>query len=572
MPEPDLRRSSAVLVGTSVYAANVTGLHNLPSVDNNLTDLTSTLTDPAVFGLPPSQCLTIRNAPDARSVFRTLRQYAMSTEDTLIVYFAGHGLLSHNNDLYLSLSGTDPDELQVSALQYQLLREILVNSRATNRILILDCCFSGNATEGMSNAPSLNIAGTYIVAATPPTEMALAPIGERHTAFTGALLELLRRGIPQGPTKLTLSDLYGHLWNALNERGLPQPQQRTTGHTADLAMFHNTATSDLTDTEITITEPLPPTVPVKSRRPSRRTTIALSTAATAILLASGLTYAIAAQSDTPSHAAPPPTSTPSDPSPVSAAPPSSLSGTITSSAPTTSTTNKQAPDATLLVRNTWPTMRGCDGGTAVAMPAKGPALNTFPAGGADLREQVVARGGAFWLSGFIYLFMSAETGKTVDILEITPSLKPANHDQAAWVYLPQGGCGGRGSRVFDLNLDSKKIVDKGIDSESDETLDPSVNPDAKLARTEPLGQTFSVSQDNQALVRIDAHGCKANYTFNLNVSYSIAGDTAVHLQSFGPFKSNASSGDTPVYATESPDGQNWQFVKTGNAETYYKCK
>ena len=62
-----------------------------------------------------------------------------------------------------------------------------------------------------------------------------------------------------------------------------------------------------------------------------------------------------------------------------------------------------------------------------------------------------------------------------------------------------------------------------------------------------------------------------NYAFNLNISDSIAGETAVHVQTFGPFKSNATTDDTPVYATESPDSQNWQFVKTGSAESYYKC-
>ncbi|MGW3960169.1 caspase family protein [Amycolatopsis sp. NPDC005003] len=568
--DPDLRHSAAVLVGTSVYAGE-TGLHNLPAVDNNLTDLAATLTDPAVLGLPPQQCVTIRNAPDALSVSRTLRHYAMTTTDTLVVYFAGHGLVAHNNELYLSLSGTDPEELQVSALRYQLLREILIDSPARNRILVLDCCFSGLATEAMSTTHSLNIAGTYILAATPPTEMALAPTGERNTAFTGALLHLLHTGIPQRPARLSFNDLYGYLWNALTERALPRPQQRITGHTHTLPLFHNKAASagDNHD-DRPPNDPQPPyrTTP---RRISRRTTITLSTAAVVVALGSGLTYAIAAQTDTASPSSSTQTSVTSAPSTTTPATSTSPPVDTPSSTPTSSTANKQAPDSTLVVRTTWPTSRGCDGGTAVAMPPKGPAIDTFPASGADIREQAVARGGAFWLTGHIYLFLSAAAGKSIDILDLTPSFKPATHEQAAWIYSPQGGCGGLGNRVFDLDLDAKKLVDKGIEEGVDGSLDPSNNPDAKLAREEPLGPTFTVSAEKQGLIKINAHGCKANYTFNLNVSYAIAGDPTVHVQSFGPFRSNASSGDVPVYAPTSTDGQNWQFVKTGNASNYYGC-
>ncbi|VVJ21604.1 Uncharacterised protein [Amycolatopsis camponoti] len=559
-----------MLVGTSVYASN-TDLPNLPSVDNNLTDLAAALTDPAVFGLLPQHCATIRNAPDALSVTRTLRRYAMTTADTLIVYFAGHGLAANNNELYLSLSGTDPEELQASALRYQLLREILVDCPARNRILILDCCFSGLATDGMSNTPSLGITGTYILAATPSTEMALAPAGERNTAFTGALLHLLRNGVPHGPASLSLNDIYGRLWQTLDERALPKPQQRTTGQTHIIPMFRNVASGSPTSSEPVLPSgTAQDTRPEKSRRPSRQKTIIVATAVV-IALGSGLTYAIATQTDSESQASPPHSSTaPSSPPAMTSASPSPETS-ATPSTTAASTTNKEAPDSTLVARSTWPTMRGCDGGTAVSMPAKGPAIETFPAAGADIREQAVARGGAFYLSGYIYLFLSATAGKTVDILDITPSFKPSTHEQAAWIYSPQGGCGGLGNRVFDLDLDAKKLVDKGIEDGVDGSMDPSVNPDAKLARNEPLGPGFAVSKDKQGLIRIDAHGCKANYTFSLNVSYAIGDDTVVHVQSFGPFRSNASDGDVPVYAPTSTDGQNWQFVKTGVAKQYYGC-
>ncbi|MFI9453531.1 caspase domain-containing protein [Amycolatopsis sp. NPDC052450] len=556
-----------MLVGTSVYA-HETYLHSLPAVDNNLTDLATVLTDPTIFGLQGARCVPVRNAPDALSVARALRQYAMATTDTLVVYFAGHGLLAHNNELYLSLSGTDPDELQTSAFRYQLLREILANSPATHRILILDCCFSGRATETLSNSPSLNIAGTYVLAATPSTEMALAPPGQRNTAFTGALLHLLRNGIPGGREELTLGHIYSHLWTALNEQGLPLPQHLDTGHTYNVPMFHNTAAGGCEgDQARHFLNPSPHHDQSKPRRLSRGMRIALAITVV-VALGSGIIYTLAERTDTPSQTPAAGTSAP----PVAGSSASNAAEVSPTPSPTiTSAPNKQAPDSTLVVRSTWPTARVCDGGTAVAMPPKGPSIESFPAGAADMREQATARGGAFYLSGYIYLFLSAISGKTVDILDITPSFKPPTHEKAAWIYSPQGGCGGLGNRVFDFDLDAKKLVDKGVVSGVDGSLDPNNNPDAKLVRDEPLGPGFGVSQDKPGLIRIDAHGCKANYTFSLNISYAIAGETTVHVQTFGPFRSNASSGDVPVYAPASTDGENWQFVKTGIAEQYYKC-
>ncbi len=55
------------------------------------------------------------------------------------------------------------------------------------------------------------ITGTYTLASAPPTAASLAPPGERYTAFTGALIEMLRDGEPSGPELLTLDVLYGEL-------------------------------------------------------------------------------------------------------------------------------------------------------------------------------------------------------------------------------------------------------------------------------------------------------------------------------------------------------------------------
>lgn len=241
---PDPHRSYAVLIDTSTYRSGE--LADLLAVRNNLDGLFQVLTDPALGGLPTDRCIVLVDPTEVRTVYRVLRQYAALAADTLLVYFAGHGHTDLRNELYLSLTDTNPDELRVTALPFDLIRDVLSDSPATNRVLILDCCFSGRAIPDLSGHDEailgqVGIEGTYTLTATPATAVALAPTGATYTAFTGELLSLLRTGIPDGPELLTFATIYRRLLHALTTRGLPRPGQRGTGTVDQLALTRNPA-------------------------------------------------------------------------------------------------------------------------------------------------------------------------------------------------------------------------------------------------------------------------------------------------------------------------------------------
>ncbi|MFD4599107.1 caspase domain-containing protein [Streptomyces sp. NPDC058464] len=243
---PDPQRSYAVLIGTGTYRSD--RLPDLPAVGNNLQDLSDILTDPALGGLPAERCLIVPDPSDPRTLFRTLRRYAAAAEDTFLVYFTGHGQTGPRNELYLSLAETVPDELKVSALAFDLLRDVLADCPAANRVVILDCCFSGRAIQDMAGEENtilgqVGIEGTYVLTSTPVNAVALAPTGAAHTAFTGELLRLLRTGIPSGPEFLTYGEIYRRLLHTATARGLPLPRQRGTGTADLLALSRNPAVS-----------------------------------------------------------------------------------------------------------------------------------------------------------------------------------------------------------------------------------------------------------------------------------------------------------------------------------------
>jgi len=240
---PDPGRSRAVLIGASTY----TYLEPLPAVRNNLTGLHAVLTDPALGWLPAGKCSIVSEPRTPVDLYRALRKDAEAAEDTLLVYFAGHGRTGdRSNELFLCLPASNPDELSFTALAYEQLHDAVAASRAVKKVVILDCCFSGRALADLAGdeetiVGQVGIEGTYILTATRGNAVAMAPPGARYTAFTGALLELLHTGIPGGPELLTPAVIFPTLKHTLTSRRLPAPRQLGSDTITHLAFARNAA-------------------------------------------------------------------------------------------------------------------------------------------------------------------------------------------------------------------------------------------------------------------------------------------------------------------------------------------
>ncbi|MFC7885135.1 caspase family protein [Streptomyces sp. NPDC057376] len=237
---PDPGASRAVLIGSSRYDH----LEQLPAVSNNLTALAALLSGPLSLRLPASHVTVVENPPGPGAVMDPLRQAAAEATDTLIVYYAGHGLIDPHDTLTLALPHTQSDKVETS-LNYDWLRQILLTSHAQRHVVLLDCCYSGlalgrmNASHGLADQAAVE--GTFLLAASAETRTALAPVGDTHTAFTGALLDTLSHGIPGGPPLLDLEAVYRHLRLTLEARAHPVPQARNRNSGARLALARNHA-------------------------------------------------------------------------------------------------------------------------------------------------------------------------------------------------------------------------------------------------------------------------------------------------------------------------------------------
>jgi hypothetical protein len=243
---PDRYLSNALLIGTARFANEA--ITDLPSVANNVTVLAEALTDPAAGIVDSLRCRQLINPQTQDEVGAALDDAVNAAGDTVIVYYAGHGLLTPRGALHLAVANTDPARVAYTAVPIDWIRMALAESPAKNRILILDCCFSGHAASAMTSVPSvvtaaIDISGTYTITSAPATSTSIAPPGDRFTAFTGELLRVLRDGVPGAGDLLSMRDIYTALVRGLRSRGMPRPQHLGTGLADHIALGPNAASN-----------------------------------------------------------------------------------------------------------------------------------------------------------------------------------------------------------------------------------------------------------------------------------------------------------------------------------------
>lgn len=180
----------------------------------------------------------------------------------LIVYYVGHGgFTSGDQQYFLAMRTTRERSEGISSIRMSDLAGTLKSSaRELRRYLILDCCFAGSAfgefQSGVAAATrSKTLAefpnqGTSLLCASSSRNVALAPTGEGHTMFSGALLEVLHRGVPESDARLTLEEVGRNVAELIAAKHVDRavrpevgsPDQRE-GRIADIPLFPNLATS-----------------------------------------------------------------------------------------------------------------------------------------------------------------------------------------------------------------------------------------------------------------------------------------------------------------------------------------
>ncbi|CAM5627639.1 hypothetical protein SALBM217S_04824 [Streptomyces griseoloalbus] len=143
----------ALLIGVSDYRHTkpphgVPG--ELPAVGNNVRVLREALVRGRVFA---GEDITPLRSPDLAEAGRELQRVAREARGLLLVYFAGHGAIpSGGDELYLQMRDAEvfagEHTVFSGAVKFgDLMATVLATSRAERIVVILDCCFAGNAAR-----------------------------------------------------------------------------------------------------------------------------------------------------------------------------------------------------------------------------------------------------------------------------------------------------------------------------------------------------------------------------------------------------------------------------------------
>ncbi|MFD3466247.1 telomere-associated protein Tap [Streptomyces sp. NPDC058682] len=273
MPVPDPTASRAVLIGVDGYAHP--DLEQLPAAAAGARRLAELLRDPSVWGLPAAHVTVLGTDAPVSRILGAVRDAALEATETLLVYFAGHGLRDRDEKLYLALAEADADHPQIGTLQYRTLRDVVRQAgyRARHRVTVLDCCYSGlaGAMSGAGVPTRVDLAhaldetahpdgqradgweaadgddhGDCVLTSAPATRRSFVPPGAPFPEFTGELISLLEHGLAGAGAELSLEDAWRAVRRRMYRRGSAEPQQFAQNAVATRIRLRNRAAGPAT--------------------------------------------------------------------------------------------------------------------------------------------------------------------------------------------------------------------------------------------------------------------------------------------------------------------------------------
>jgi hypothetical protein len=214
----EAEHTQALLIGVSDYQDPA--LPPLPAAQANLQKLQTLLVSDSI-GMAANNIQTLYNESNPQKVFTALSQATQKAKKTLLIYYAGHGVLDDNNELYLTLSSTTVETVLFSGLSIDMMSRI-INKERLDVVLIIDACFSEKAFEYFKKT------NYYVMASSKKNTPSKYPIEALYSAFTNEIIEALEKGINNRKREITLRDLYRHVRESLLSKDFPEPRQINT--------------------------------------------------------------------------------------------------------------------------------------------------------------------------------------------------------------------------------------------------------------------------------------------------------------------------------------------------------
>lgn len=209
-----------------------------------------------VGGYQVELCLDAATMP-ARLAVHDFFEQARPGDLHLMVY-SGHGLKDARSRLYFATADTQRERLAATALSASFIRQQMDDSRAGQKVLFIDACYSGTFIEGMTpkragadqvsaqDFGNTQDKGTAIVTATTSVQVA----GEREfdgtvqSVFTRCLIEGIESGAADstGNGTITLGELFDYIKERMRSEAPSQtPHVLSLGSGGSMALARSPA-------------------------------------------------------------------------------------------------------------------------------------------------------------------------------------------------------------------------------------------------------------------------------------------------------------------------------------------
>ncbi len=223
----DVKNTKVLLIGNSEFDFN---FPPIKPVKGNVEDFYQMLTDKKIIGIPPENITVALNKNSGEIEEQLLLLSNQPNVETMLIYYAGHGYKADAKKLFLVAKKSKKigDHL-ISGIDFDFVKNVILKqSSAAQKIVILDACHSGIATQGEEDfLAGFNVKGTYIFTSSSGDEVSYFNTDKQHTFFTGEMINVLKNGLDNNHEQIALKDIYETVTHNLKEKNFPEPRYKS---------------------------------------------------------------------------------------------------------------------------------------------------------------------------------------------------------------------------------------------------------------------------------------------------------------------------------------------------------